>query len=305
MRSSSPLPSTSLRLYHYLQKTVTDRYLHVKVTSQENAVGNSGKVTTPTIVKRGSAVGIYDMTAVPWTEAGKKGVSQKIVRADHAKGRYLGLIAFEALTRSGLHQHLGTATSYFLSGSLTDYAGTAVRGQVGINLAGATHDALAYESCLLCARLEAPVIYPPQDGPIHRLHAGAKHAEIVNAAPEVMPDINVTVEELPHLSTALAGVSRRMIFDYSKTTDDRRLVQLQLLPGASVPAHRTTDLVEWFIYGGDMRVGTKTALAGSFVTIAPDTEVAMSSRYGALLLTWAEGRIHWSDGRKRPDLYGF
>lgn len=268
-------------------------------------MSSSRKATTPTIVKRGSAVGIYDMTSVPWTEAGKKGISQKIVRVDHAKGRYLGLVAFEALTRSGLHQHLGTATSYFLSGSLADYAGTAVRGQVGINLAGATHDAVAYESCLLCARLEAPVIYPPEDGPLHRLHAGAKHAEIVNASPEVMPDINVAVEALPLLSTALAGVGRRMIFDYSKTTDDRRLVQLQLLPGASVPAHRTTDLVEWFVYGGDVKIGDKTAFAGGFVTIAPGTEMTISSQYGALLLAWAEGGIHWSDGRKRPDLYGF
>jgi hypothetical protein len=151
----------------------------------------------------------------------------------------------------------------------------------------------------------APVIYPPEDGPVHRPHAGAKHAEIVNASPEVMPDINVAVEALPLLSTALAGVGRRMIFDYSKTTDDRRLVQLQLLPGASVPAHRTTDLVEWFVYGGDVEIGDKTALAGGFVTIAPGTEVTMSSQYGALLLAWAEGGIHWSDGRKRPDLYGF
>jgi len=268
-------------------------------------MSKSAKVASPTIVTLGSAIGVYDMTAVPWTAAGKKGISQKVVRADHAKGRYLGLIAFDALTRSGLHQHLGTATSYFLSGSLTDYAGTAVRGQVGVNLAGATHDAIAYESCLLCARLEAPVIYPPEDGPVHRLHAGAKHAEIVNAAPETMPDINIAVEALPLQSTALAGIGRRMIFDYSKTHDDRRLVQLQILPGTSVPSHCTSDLVEWFVCGGEVRLGDKTALAGSFVTIEPRTEVTMTSRYGALLLAWAEGRIQWSDGKERPDLYGF
>lgn len=259
----------------------------------------------PTIGKRGTPVGIYDMTTVPWTEAGKQGITQKVVRADHTKGRYLGLIGFAALTRSGLHQHLGVATSYFLEGSLSDYAGTAVRGQVGINLAGATHDAVAYENCLLCARLEAPVIYPPQDGPVHRLHAGARQAEIVNASPEVMPDINVTVEGLPMMSTALAGVGRRMIFDYSPTPDDRRLVQLQILPGTVVPTHRTTALVEWFVYGGDVRVGSATALSGSFVVIEPGKEVTISSRYGALLLAWAEGRIEWSDGRTRADLYGF
>ena len=255
--------------------------------------------------RKSSAVGVYDMTAAPWTEAGKKGISQKVVRADHAKGRYLGLVAFEPLVASGLHQHLGVATSYFLQGSLSDYSGTAVRGQVGINLKGATHDAVAYEKCLLAARLEAPVIYPPDDGPLHRLHAGAKHSPIVNPAPEVMPDINVTVEALPLGATSLAGISRRLVFDYSQTDDDRRLVQLQLLPGSSIPAHRTTELVEWFVYGGDVIVGNATARAGSFVCIEPGTEVTVSSRYGALVIAWAEGRIHWSDGRVRPDLYGF
>lgn len=263
------------------------------------------KAQAPGIAASRSPVGVYDMAATPWTDAGKQGIRQKVVRVDHAKGRYLGLVAFDAMTRSGLHQHLGTATSYFLSGSLSDYAGTAVRGQVGINLAGATHDAVAYEDCLLCARLEAPVIYPPEDGPVHRLHAGARQAEIVNPAPDVMPDVNVTVEALPLLPTGLAGVGRRMLFDYSPAADDRRLVQLQLLPGCAVPAHRTTDLVEWFVHGGDVRVAGKVALAGSFVIVEPGTEVTLSSRYGALLLAWAEGPIGWSDGRARPDLYGF
>jgi anti-sigma factor ChrR (cupin superfamily) len=251
-----------------------------------------------------AGVGVYDMLATPWTDAGKAGISQKVVRADHAKGRYLGLIAFEPLIASGLHQHLGVATSYFLQGSLCDYAGTAVRGQMGINLKGATHDAVAYEKCLLVARLEAPVIYPPQDGPLHRLHAGAMHSEIVNPAPEVMPDINITVEALPLAATSVAGVSRRMIFDYKGTDDDRRLVQLQILPGTSVPAHRTSAIVEWFVCGGDVLVGNRDAKAGSFVCLEPETEVVLSSRYGALLLAWAEGPVEWSDGRPRPDLYG-
>lgn len=262
--------------------------------------------SAPTIVaKRSAAVGIFDMTAAPWTEAGKKGISQKVVRVDHAKGRYLGLIAFDALTASGLHQHLGVATSYFLEGSLSDYAGTAVRGQMGINLKGATHDALAFEKCLLAARLEAPVIYPPEDGPVHRLHAGAKRAGIVNDRPEVMPDINVTVEALPMIATQVAGVSRRMVFDYARTGSDHRLVQLQILPGHDVPVHRTTDLVEWFVLGGDVQIGDARARAGSFVVIEPGSEIAVTSRYGALLLAWAEGSIDWSDGKARSDLYGF
>lgn len=259
----------------------------------------------PIIAKRGGPVGVYDMTTAPWVEAGKAGITQKIVRADHAKGRYLGLVAFDELVTSGLHQHLGVATSYFLQGALSDFCGAAVRGQVGINLKGATHDAVAYERCVLAARLEAPVIYPPADGPVHRLHAGARQAGIVNPAPEVMPDINVTVDALPMTATQVAGVGRRMIFDYAKTETDRRLVQLQLLPGASIPAHRTTDLVEWFVVGGDVRVGDVSARGGSFVVIEPGTEVTIASSYGAQLLCWAEGRIDWSDGATRGDLYGF
>jgi hypothetical protein len=120
-----------------------------------------------------------------------------------------------------------------------------------------------------------------------------------------MPDINVTVEALPMMATQIAGVGRRMIFDYAKTGTDRRLVQLQILPGASIPAHRTTDTVEWFVVGGDVQVGEASAQAGSFVVIEPDTEVTIGSRYGALLLCWAEGRIDWSDGNLYGDLYGF
>ena len=101
------------------------------------------------------------------------------------------------------------------------------------------------------------------------------------------------------------GVGRRTIFDYKGTGDDRRMVQLQLLPGARVPAHRTTELVEWFVCGGDVTVSGATAHGGSFVCLEPGTEAVVSSRYGALIIAWAEGRIDWSDGRTRPDLYGF
>ena len=267
----------------------------------------SARVPAPTLLHRARAapVGVYDMTAAPWTGAGKEGITQKVVRVDHGKGHYLGLVAFDPLVSSGLHQHQGVATSYVLQGSLTDYAGTIMRGQVGINFKGSTHDAIPYEPCLLAARLEGPVTYPPQDGPIHRLHAGARHSEIVNPAPEVMPDLNVTVEALPMAVTAVAGVGRRLILDYKGTGDDRRLVQLQILPGTTIAAHHTTELVEWFVVGGDVSVGEVTARGGSFVCIEPGTEATVSSRYGALLLAWSEGRIAWSDGASRPDLYGF
>ena len=55
----------------------------------------------------------YDMLDAPWTGVGRAGLAQKVVRADRERGRYLGLIGFEPMTRTGLHQHLGTAISHF------------------------------------------------------------------------------------------------------------------------------------------------------------------------------------------------
>ena len=86
----------------------------------------------------------YDMLQAPWSEAGRPGFYHKAVRGDRERGLFLGLLSFDPLTRTGVHQHLGVAVSYFLDGSLTDYWGAAVAGQAGINLKGATHDAVSY-----------------------------------------------------------------------------------------------------------------------------------------------------------------
>ena len=253
----------------------------------------------------------YDMLDAPWTGVGRAGLAQKVVRADRERGRYLGLIGFEPMTRTGLHQHLGTAISHFLDGSLHDYGGVTAQGQCGINLAGATHDAVAYNRCVLVSRLEGPVVYPPEEraddgaGP-HDLHAGARHAPgLVNPAPERPPEIVATVEALPVETTALAGVTRRLIFDYARTGTDCRFVQLCLLPGTALPAHRVTDLTEWFVLGGDVRVNGTRAGGGSFVVLEPGTDAEVSTHYGARLLAGAEGPVRWLDGRTCPDLYAF
>ena len=246
----------------------------------------------------------YDMLEDPWTDTGLAGLRQKIVRIDRERGLFLGMLAFEPMTRTGLHQHQATAISYFLDGSLCDYSGVASAGMAGINLRGATHDAIAYNRCLLAARLEGPVTYPSKSGQA-TVHAGSRPAEIVNSAPEIMPDINILVDALPVLTTTLPGVTRRLVFDYAGTGTDRRMVQLSLLPGAHLPAHVTSSLVEFFLLGGDVRVNGKVASGGSFVVIEPDAEVDIASTYGARLLAWAEGPAPWADGRKRPDCYGF
>ncbi|MGO8917611.1 MAG: cupin domain-containing protein [Stellaceae bacterium] len=247
----------------------------------------------------------YDMLARPWRELSQPGLYQKTVREDQENGLYLGLIAFDAQTRSGLHQHQATATSYFLEGSLHDYSGAAAAGQVGVNLKGATHDAIAYERCVLAGRLEGPVSYAESAGALRRLHAGAYQAPIVNAAPEVPPEINISLEALPMLATAIAGLARRAVFDYHGTGTERRLVELRLLPGTTMPAHRGSALVEWFLLGGEARLNGIPATGGSFVVIEPGIELAIASSYGARLLAWSEGPIAWADGSARPDLYGF
>lgn len=256
----------------------------------------------------------YDMLAAPWTPTGRPGLSQKSVRASREAGQYLGLIGFDPMTKSGLHQHQAPAFSYFLDGTLHDYDGVARKGEMGINLAGTTHDAVAYDRCVLAARLEGPVLYPPEDGVPQGIetavHTGARVAEFRNPAPEVPPDINVAVADLPALATGIGGLTRRLVFDHRIIGENRRLVILNLLPGTRVPAHRTSADIEWFVLGGEVRVGETRATGGSFVIIEAGTEAAVVSEFGARVIAWADGPVDWLDGTlpsgaARPDPYGF
>lgn len=249
-------------------------------------------------------VRIFDTAGMPWTETGMAGVRQKVAYRDDATGRYLALGAVDSLARTGLHQHRDVASSLFLAGALADYWGTTGQGQVGINLAGATHDAIAYGDCLLVTRMEGPVAYPHDHGPLNLVHAGAHFAEIANRSPETPPDIAIAVADLPSIPTGLPSVARRMVFDYAQTPHCRRLVQLQLFPGARLPPHRTSQQVDWYVIGGALDLSGRPAGAASLVTIEPDTMVEAHSPYGCLLLAWAEGPVRWAD-RAASDLYGF
>jgi hypothetical protein len=261
---------------------------------------------------RGGAY-VYDPAELDWREAGKAGVLQKVVRRDDERGQFLGLIAMEPMVRSGLHQHQGVATSYFVDGGLTDYQGAILTGQVGINLKGATHDAIAYARTLFVARLEGPVTYPPQDGPLHGLHAGARHALLANPAPSVPPDINVSVDVLPEQGTGCDGVVRRTVFDYAPTADDHRMVQLSIRPQSRIPRLVVTGHTELWIRGGLIEVDGQLAHAGCFVILEPTAEVSLVCPFGALVLAWAEGPAHWIDPPAsvdgapppRADLFGY
>jgi hypothetical protein len=267
------------------------------------------------LYRRGGRGGAYvfDPAAMAWCAAGKEGVLQKVVRRDDERGQFLGLIGMEPMVRSGLHQHQGTATSFFVDGGLTDYQGAIRLHQAGVNLKGATHDAIAYQRTLFVARLEAPVTYPPQDGPLHGLHAGARHAILTNPAPEVPPDINVTVDALALRATGCPGVSRQDVFDYAQTADDHRFVQLAIRPQARIPRLQATAPTELWVRGGLIEVDGRVAPAGSFVILEPGAEVSLACPFGALLLAWAEGPAQWVDPVRpsedgppaRADLFGY
>ncbi len=251
------------------------------------------------------SVHVYDAESLQWQTVGKAGLALKPVREDREKGRFLGLVAFEPVTRSGLHQHTGVATSFVLDGGLTDYQGAVCLHEAGINLAGATHDAVAYQRTLLVSRLEAPVIYPPDTGRDYALHSGPQFGEIRNPRPEVPPDINVPVDRLPALPTAIAGVTRKMIFDYALSKGEHRYAQFGMLPGSSTPRFTTRAPLELWVRGGDLRIGGAVAYANCFVIVEPGTTLEIASGFGALFHAWSEGPTDWASGGKHPELFGF
>ena len=262
----------------------------------------------PTSLRTGGIYG-FSRDDLTWRGTEKAGMQLAAVRASREEGQFLGYLLFERFAETGVHQHLGPAFSYFLQGGLSDYQGTAVRGEMGINLEGATHSAIAYSQTLTASRLEAPVIYPSEasvKGEV--LHTGATSpadgGEIVNASPEIMPDINIPLESLPWLATQVAGVQRRMIFDYHETAFARRNVQLRLLPGTALPPFRTTAPADMFIIGGDVKLNDEVQGAGGFFVVEENAPVAMSTRYGALVLVWSEGPVEWQDAA-RGDPFGF
>lgn len=261
----------------------------------------------PGIVAARKSGGVYSyaLDEMPWRGLGRDGVKDKAVREDRATGLYLGVIAFEPLSRSGLHQHLGTALSYFLAGSLSDYQGSASEGMAGINLAGATHDAVSYPGALLASRLEGPVVSPEGVTAAHPIRGGAKAGRLMNPFPERWPDINIPVAPLPLVPTPFSGVGRRMIFDYAPTGDRRRFSALTIMPHAPAVEIAHQGLTDWYVLGGDVAVNGQRAHANSFVVIEPGARVAIDSEYGCQLLAWAEAPGTGDANGREAEIYGF
>lgn len=254
-------------------------------------------------------VHVFDAAELPWQATPEAGLWLKPVRYDNGQGLFLGLVRFDAMARSGLHQHRGVATSLVLEGGLTDYQGPIGLHQVGINLHGATHDAIAYAPTLLVSRLEGPVAYPKERSQLTGLHAGSHHDDIVNPDPHRPPDINIDVDALTHWHSGIAGLVRQQIFDYAGTGSNHRFVQWRLRPGVVCPPWRTTALTEFWVRGGLVLVNGRLVRGNSFVVAEPGAELDIRSPHGALLLAWADGPERWLQPHAGegppPSLFGF
>lgn len=246
-------------------------------------------------------VHVYDLEALPWQPTPRGTAREKAIRRDDASGQFLGLIAFDPMSRSGVHQHRGTASSYFLSGELTDFQCTTRAGAVGINLLGATHDAVTFGGCTLFSRLEGPVVIEPDGAAIH---PHAQKTALSNSSPFAPPDITVVLDAVIPVATPFTGVLRRPVFDYAGTGQSRRLCALQLWPGASMEQLHHTALTDWLLLAGDLSIGT-TRLAGpSVVVIEAGASVSVCTSFGCTLLAWAEGPAH-AAGQPVQEPYGF
>jgi hypothetical protein len=243
----------------------------------------------------------YDLDALPWRTTPRGTSREKAVRRDQDRGLFLGMLTFDPMSRSGVHQHRGVATSYFLSGELTDFQCTTRAGAVGINLLGATHDAVSYGGCTLFSRLEAPVIIEPDGAAIH---PHALKTTVNNTQPFTPPDITVMLDSVVQVASPFAGVLRRPVYDYAGTGSNHRMCSLQLWPGAKIHDLNHSALTDWFLLAGDLSIGNVTVTGPSVVVLEPGARVHLSSRYGCTLLAWAEGPAHAGDD---PALepYGF
>jgi hypothetical protein len=252
-------------------------------------------------------VAVYDMAATEWVASGPPGVWQQNIRSDPAAGRWFGGVRFEPLSRSGVHRHLGPSASYMLSGSLMDHITRVAGGQALINLTGAVHDVICYDAALVVARVDGPVLYPRHEvGVLNELGLEASKAgETVDTTVGQPSDVLINVEALTAVPGPVAGVTRRTLFDYAGEAWRARYDQLLLAPGTQVPAHLTTGMTDLFVLSGEISVGETAAGSGCYVVIDAETELSLSSRYGARLLAWADGPVRWLDGAERSDLYGY
>lgn len=246
----------------------------------------------------GAGIEVVNATQMPWARTSNPGIWMREVRRDDGQGTFLGMIRFDADARSGMHQHRGVATSFVVDGSLADYQGSVKLHEVGINVRGSTHDAIAYQQTVLVSRLEGPVLYLEEDV-MSGVHAGSRLESFSNDRPDVLPDLNVPVDALAKLPTGIEGCWRQVIFDYADTGTNHRMVQLSLRPGTVVEFEATAPIDFW-VRGGQIFVNRVPANGGCFVSCRPGVRAVLHAPFGCLLLAWAEGRE-----RSAGNLFGF
>jgi hypothetical protein len=243
--------------------------------------------------------------ALAWKDASKAGLRLAPVHEDRETGRFLGLLGFEAMASSGLHQHGDVGFSYVLSGSIRDYASATQAGEMGINLPGATHEAIAYVPSVVASRLDGHVLYAGDEyGDAPHLHAGGRLGDFRNRRPEDPPTVNVAVEAIAPAVTAIGGLSRRLISNYHGTAHDFRNAALTLIPGTRVPAFQARAPIELFVVGGAIEINGQVAPAASFCMVEGNAQVQLSSAHGGFVIAWSEAPVQWLDA-ERPDLFGF
>lgn len=254
-----------------------------------------------------SGIAVHDMTATQWSPSGPTGIWQQNIRSDRVAGRWFGGVRFEPLSRSGIHRHLGPAASFMLSGSLVDHATRMAGGQAVINLTGAVHDVICYDASLVVARVDGPILYPRNtDGVLDELGAVASEAgERIDATIGQPADILVDADTLTAIPGPVPGVTRRMLYDYAGQPHRARFTQLVFAPATQIPPHTATGMIDFFVLAGEISLGGTAAGSGCYVTIDADTEMVLTSRYGARLLVWADGPASWQDAVERGDLYGW
>lgn len=245
---------------------------------------------------------------VHWQDSLKPGLRFAPVHENKQTGHFLGLIGFDAMASSGLHQHTGAAFSYQLTGCIRDHGARVPAGEMGINLSGATHEAIAYEPSIVVSRLDGSVLYADEGEDVREgappPHTGGRFGEFANPRPEDPPTIRVDVEGLNSASTAVAGLSRRLISDYHGTPHNFRSSALTFNPGTRVPAFSTHAPIEFYVVGGSFEINGKIAQAGSFCIVEAGAQVHLSSPHGAFLLAWSEAPVQWLDC-DAPDIFGF
>ena len=262
---------------------------------------------TSLVTPRTAANGIYDYdsTKMDWKSiGGKDDAFQKAVHTDPERGMFVGLVAMEDYANTGLHIHTAPASNYFLTGKLTDWVAEQGNGDFVINPTGATHDAFCVARAVFVGKLDGPLYYA-SDEAAFQMNNSPLQGEVTNDHPELPADIVVPLERQRPMPTTIGGLSRNVLWDYAGETVDHRVVKFQLLPGTGLPRHSITGLTHWFVLGGEVTVNERRQRAGAFMVLEPETELAVRSEFGALVLAWAEGPVRYADGQIRPDLYGY